>query len=160
MPGKGRGLRTLTGTLFQIAFLPIQFLSKLLSSSNSGRGVVTLMVAVKADVRLLLRGTTGMGRQLWAESSLILWGAMLCRNPLWNCALFSLDNLDWDPVPIKIEETSFSWVEAKERTVSSVTCSLERLMLSSLERLFRWLGFYWCVLLSHDFHLQITPTGE
>ena len=48
---------------------------------------------------------------LWAESSLILWGAMLCRNPLWNCALFSLDNLDWDPVPIKIEETSFSWVE-------------------------------------------------
>jgi len=97
---------------------------------------------------------------LWAESSLILWGAMLCRNPLWNCALFSLDNLDWDPVPIKIEETSFSWVEAKERTVSSVTCSLERSMLSSLERLFRWLGFYWCVLLSHDFHLQITPTGE
>ena len=66
MPGKGRGLRTLTGTLFQIAFLPIQFLSKLLSSSNSGRGVVTLMVAVKADVRLLLRGTTGMGRQLCA----------------------------------------------------------------------------------------------
>ena len=64
MPGKGRGLRTLTGTLFQIAFLPIQFLSKLLSGSNSGRGVVTLMVAVKADVRLLLRGTTGMGRQL------------------------------------------------------------------------------------------------
>ena len=48
---------------------------------------------------------------LWAESSLILWGAMLCWNPLWNCALFSLDNLDWDLVPIKIKEASFSWVE-------------------------------------------------
>ena len=68
MPGKGRGLRTLTGTLFQIAFLPIQFLPKLLSfliQLKVFSGGVAMLMEAEADVRLpLYRGTTGsMGPQ-------------------------------------------------------------------------------------------------